>query len=159
MCDFTWPIIYSFVTPDHVGDPELEANLYSAVTGCPPEELEHCAEIIANLQRVILIREGRKVPEADRLPDFHFTEPFGGPEAHFAKVPGRDGETADMTGTMLDRVKYEAMLREYYGLRGWDESTGMPKPETLVGLGMEDVATAFTGRVDQAAETGKARTA
>ena len=159
LCDFTWPVIYSFVTPDHVGDPELESKLYSAVTGRPPEELERYAEIIANLQRVILIREGRKVPEADRLPDFHFTEPFGGPEAHFAKVPGRDGEAVDMTGTMLDRAKCEAMLREYYGLRGWDEDAGSPKLETLRGLGMEDVAATIGGRVGAAGDTSGAETA
>ncbi len=32
------------------------------------------------------------------------------------------------------------MLDEYYTFRGWDLKTGIPTPERLVSLGLEDVA-------------------
>ncbi len=34
------------------------------------------------------------------------------------------------------------MLKEFYRLRGWDETTGLPTPKTVAALGMEDVAQA-----------------
>jgi aldehyde:ferredoxin oxidoreductase len=143
LCDFTWPIIYSFVTPDHVGDPDLEAKLYSAVTGRPAEELERSAEIDANLQRMILIREGRKVPDADYPQEYNFTEPWRGSGTHGMLVPGEGDSVVDMTGNNLDKAKFTEMLREYYLLRGWDEETGIPTAQTLVSLGLQDVAAAM----------------
>ena len=41
-------------------------------------------------------------------------------------------------GQHLDEKKYDALLSEYYKLRGWDER-GVPKKETLKELGLEDV--------------------
>ncbi len=41
-------------------------------------------------------------------------------------------------GQHLDREKYDALLSEYYRLRGWDER-GVPKKETLKELGLEEV--------------------
>ncbi|SEV88842.1 tungsten-dependent formaldehyde:ferredoxin oxidoreductase [Thermococcus thioreducens] len=41
-------------------------------------------------------------------------------------------------GQHLDREKYDALLSEYYRLRGWDER-GIPKKETLKELGLEEV--------------------
>ena len=38
LCDFAWPITYSFTTPDHLGDPGLEAKIFKAVTGISGEE-------------------------------------------------------------------------------------------------------------------------
>jgi aldehyde:ferredoxin oxidoreductase len=32
------------------------------------------------------------------------------------------------------------MLEDYYRMRGWDEKTGIPKPERLTALGLEDIA-------------------
>jgi aldehyde:ferredoxin oxidoreductase len=46
----------------------------------------------------------------------------------------------DLTGNVLDRDTFLDMLKEYYHLRGWDEKTGLPTKETLVSLGMEDMA-------------------
>jgi len=31
------------------------------------------------------------------------------------------------------------MLLEYYDVRGWDRETGLPTPETLRTLGMDDL--------------------
>jgi aldehyde:ferredoxin oxidoreductase len=144
LCDFAWPITYSFATPDHVGDPNLEAKIFTAVTGIAGEELDQYAERIANLQRAIMVREGRRTPEDDHPPEFNFTEPLR-TDAHGqpVMVPGPDDETVDATGKTLDRTKYASLLKEYYRLRGWDEETGLPRAETLADLGIDDLAPSF----------------
>jgi aldehyde:ferredoxin oxidoreductase len=145
LCDFAYPITYSLNTPDHVGDPELGAKLFNAVTGIAGEELEQYAERIYNLQRLILLREGRKVPEADFPPEYNFTEPLlAGSEFGVEMVPGPGDEPVRVIGNVLDRNKFTAMLKEYYRLRGWDEDTGIPRAGTLAALGMDDLK-ALTG--------------
>ncbi|HJX12516.1 MAG TPA: aldehyde ferredoxin oxidoreductase C-terminal domain-containing protein, partial [Dehalococcoidales bacterium] len=144
LCDFTWPITYSFATPDHVGDPDLEAKIFTAVTGTDGKEIDLAAERITTVQRAIMVREGRKVPKDDYPPEFNFTEPLGpGPRGGPVMVAGPGDEVIDATGKVLDRDKFTAMLREYYGLRGWDEATGLPRPETLKKLGVEDLLPGF----------------
>jgi aldehyde:ferredoxin oxidoreductase len=143
LCDFIWPITYSLTTDDGVGDPDLEGRIFTAVTGIPASELGKYAERIFNMQRIIRVREGHRVPEDDYPPEFNFTEPlmFG---VHGAKMimPGPGAEPVDLTGNVLDRGKFLNMLKEYYRLRGWDEKTGLPTKETLVKLGMEDLVKA-----------------
>ena len=140
LCDFVWPITYSYSTPDGVGDPELEGEIFTAVTGIPAAELGPFAERIFNLQRIIRVREGHKVPQDDFPPEFNFTEPltFG---VHGGKMimPGPGAKPIDMTGNKLDRDKFKGMLKEYYKLRGWDEKTGLPTQKTLEKLGIEDL--------------------
>jgi aldehyde:ferredoxin oxidoreductase len=144
LCDFAYPITYSFDTPDHVGDPDLEAKLFTAVTGVAGEEVDRCGERISNLQRAILVREGRNVPEDDFPPEYNFTEPLEAiPHFPAMVVPGPDDEIVDIKGKVLDRDKFTSMLQEYYRLRGWDEETGMPQNETLVALGLDDLVAAF----------------
>jgi aldehyde:ferredoxin oxidoreductase len=144
LCDFIWPITYSFSTPDGAGDPELEGKIFEAVTGIPAAELANFAERIFNMQRLIRVREGHKVPEDDYPPEFNFTEPlvFG---AHGGKMvmPGPGAQPVDMTGNKLDREKFKAMLKEFYALRGWDVKTGLPTRETLLKLGMDDLTPSF----------------
>jgi aldehyde:ferredoxin oxidoreductase len=141
LCDFNWPITYSENIPGLVGDPDLMNKVFAAVTGLPGAELERYAARIFNLQRAILLREGRRVPGADYPPEYNFTEPlqaalnFG-----ITEVPGPGEEVVGVMGNMLDRDRFTDMLREYYRLRGWDEGTGKPLPATLAALGMEDVA-------------------
>jgi aldehyde:ferredoxin oxidoreductase len=143
LCDFAYPITYSFTTPDHVGDPDLEAKLFTAVTGIAGEEVDRCGERISNLQRSILVREGRSVPEDDFPPEYNFTEPLQAiPHFPAMVVPGPDEEIVDIKGKVLDRDKFTSMLQEYYRLRGWDEETGLPKAETLVALGLDDLVVA-----------------
>ncbi len=127
LCDPAWPITYSLNTQDNVGDPNLEAKIFEAVTGVAGEKVDRAADRIADLQRAILVREGRKLPEADFPLDFNFTEPLGlNPFGHKMVVPGPGEEAIDVTGRTLDRDKFVGMLREYYRLRGWDEATGLP---------------------------------
>jgi aldehyde:ferredoxin oxidoreductase len=137
LCDWAYPISYSFNTPDHFGDPDIEAKLFTAVTGVNAEVLDTIGERIYNLQRLILLREGRKVPEADYPADFNFTEPLESVQGTAIMVPGPDEKPLNMRGNTLNREKHEAMLREFYRLRGWDEKTGMPKKELIKKLGLE----------------------
>jgi aldehyde:ferredoxin oxidoreductase len=140
LCDWAWPINYSLSTPDHVGDPTLEARLFAAVTGLSEDILSDCAERIFMQQRAILLREGRKSPESDYPLEYNFTEPLqtnarGDPML----VPGPGDEPINAAGNKLDKAKFTAMLKEYYQLRGWDTETGLPLQETLARLGLEDV--------------------
>ncbi len=123
LCNFTWPIDYSFSTANHVGDPELEGKLFSAVTGLDAGKLDEYSKNIIDLQRAILVREGRKTPEADYPKEYLFTEPII--ENHPIMVPGPTGPI-DVTGNKLDKQKYTSMLHEFYKLRNWDPKTGMP---------------------------------
>ena len=147
LCSFSWPITDSFNTPDHVGDPGLEAELFSAVTGISGEELDQYAERIVNLQRAILIREGRRVPESDSIPEYNFQEPLGtdilGREL---MIPGPGGEAISTAENVLDRDRFKDMLKAYYGLRGWDQETGLPHADTLGALDLDDVASSLLAK-------------
>jgi aldehyde:ferredoxin oxidoreductase len=144
LCDFAWPVTYSFATPDHVGDPDLEAKIFTAVTGIDARELDPGAERVAAVQRAILLREGRRVPQDDFPADFNFTEPLGeGARGGKVMVPGPHDEAVDATGNTLDRDKFTGMLKEYYRLRSWDEATGLPRADTLQKLGLEDLLPSF----------------
>ncbi len=140
LCDFVWPITYSLATPDGVGDPYLEGNIFTAVTGIPASELDIYAERIFNMQRLIRVREGHSIPQDDFPPEFNFTEPLSS-VIHGGKmiVPGPGARPVDVTGRVLDRDKYKALLKKYYGLRGWDARTGLPTKKTLAALGMDDL--------------------
>jgi aldehyde:ferredoxin oxidoreductase len=141
LCDYVWPITYSLTTPDGVGDPTLEGKIFTAVTGIPAGELDIYAERIFNTQRLIRVREGHKVPQDDYPPDFNFTEPLAG-SVHSTRMimPGPGAKPVDMTGNILDRAKFKAMLKEYYRLRGWDLRTGLPTKKTLAALVMGDIS-------------------
>jgi len=138
LCDFAFPLTYSFSKPDGLGDPDLEAKLFTAVTGKEGKEIDLCAERIAHLQRAIQLREGRNVPGDDFPPEVNFTTPLEsmGP----MPVPGPGDEPINVIGNVLDRDKFTGMLREYYQLRGWDENTGLPRAETLSNLGLDDLS-------------------
>ena len=127
-----------------MGDPDLEAKIFTAVTGIAGEELEHHAQRITNLQRAILVREGRKVPEDDFPLEFNFTEPLKkNARGEKMMIPGPGDEVIEATGKTLDRGKFTEMLKEYYDLRGWDQETGIPRAETLGAIGMDDLVPHF----------------
>jgi aldehyde:ferredoxin oxidoreductase len=141
LCDFVWPITNSQNIPGYVGDPDLAAKVFTAVTGVSGEEVDRCAERIVNLQRAILLREGRRVPDDDFPPEYNFTEPLTAKgEFGIDRVPGPGEEPVEVIGNVLDREKFTAMLKEYYHLRGWDEETGLPRAETLAALGLDDLS-------------------
>ena len=143
LCDFVYPITYSFSRFGPVGDPDLEGKIFTAITGQPASDLDDYAERIFNMQRLIRVREGHQVPEDDYPPDFNFTEKFElSIHGTTMTMPGPGARPVDATGRVLDRDRFAEMLGEYYDLRGWNRSTGLPKPETLRKLGMDDMMAA-----------------
>jgi aldehyde:ferredoxin oxidoreductase len=140
LCDFVYPMTYSFSKYGPTGDPDLEGNVYEAVTGRPAAELPAYAERIFNMQRLIRVREGHRVPGDDYPPEFNFTEPILS-NIHDSRMvkPGPGGRPVPAAGGVLDREKFKQMLLEYYELRGWDKTTGLPTEATLRRLGMDDL--------------------
>jgi aldehyde:ferredoxin oxidoreductase len=143
LCDFGWPIMDSFNTDDHTGDPTLESQLLSAVTGVHTDEagLDLYGARIFNLQRAILLREGWKAGRDDAPADFNFTEPLVfDPLNPRLIVPGPTEEPVSVKGSVLDRRDFEAMRQEFYELRGWEPENGLQKADLLRRLAMPDVA-------------------
>ena len=144
LCDFVWPIFDDASSSEHVGDPTLESRLLSAVTGKHIDEksLEQYGERIFNLNRAIMLREGRKGRTDDSLPETQYIERvemiadvFGmhNPEL---LLPGAGDEIISRRGKAVDREKFERMLDEYYDVRGWDRATGFPTRKKLEELGL-----------------------
>ncbi len=105
-------------------DPNIYAEAYSAVTGKETslEELLKCSERVWNLVRVIAFLKKGVSAKDDNLPPRDFKDP----------VP--EGETRGIT---LDKEKFDALLKTYYELRGWDEN-GIPTPQKLMELGLSE---------------------
>jgi len=142
LCDSVWPIMVSWNTPDRLGDPTLESQIFSAATGIETDEtgLNQYGERIFNLQRGILLREGRRPKADDMVAEFNFTDPvesvFMNPDVI---VPGPGKEVISRKGQTLDRDVFATMRKEFYDLRGWDTDTGLQKAETLERLGLSDL--------------------
>ena len=103
----------------YVGEPY--AAMLRAVTGwdVTVEELERAGERIVNLERLFNVREGVRRRD-DRLPWRVMHEPIPhGPSA----------------GMHCPPAELDAMLDEYYRLRGWD-AEGVPTPARLAALGL-----------------------
>jgi len=95
-------------------------NSFNAITGLnwSIEQLIKVGERSFNLQRLINIRDG-KGGEYDTLPKRVFEPATSG---------FRKGKTPP----------FDALMNEYYELRGWDKRTGIPKKEKLIELGISD---------------------
>ena len=149
LCDFLWPVIWVRFADDHTGDPTLESQVLSAITGREIDEtgLNEIGERIYNLQRAILLREGWGGRQGDRLLDYLHEEPldtvFFNPDCI---VPGKNGEVVSRQGMSIQRSDFEELKSEYYGLRGWDVPSGLPKESKLMELGLADVATDLKAR-------------
>ncbi|MDY7036135.1 MAG: aldehyde ferredoxin oxidoreductase family protein [Thermodesulfobacteriota bacterium] len=103
---------------------EEYSHLLEIITGMEytPEELMETGERINNIERLFNIREGVSRKD-DTLPDRYFQEPT---------PAGLDL----VKGLVIDRMKFEQMLDEYYEIHGWDKD-GNPTPETLIRLGLD----------------------
>jgi aldehyde:ferredoxin oxidoreductase len=136
---------------EHVGDPTLPSQVFSAVIGKEIDEqgLDKIGERVFNLQRAIFIKEGHRGRESDSLPNFDHTVPLSlrlGPNPEYL-VPGKEGEIISRVGAVVDRGEFEKMKDEYYELRGWDVPTGLLKKDTLKRLDLEDVIEPLKGKV------------
>ncbi len=148
LCDYM-SVFSSPLTADHVGDPTLESQLFSAATGTEMDEegFYKVGERIFNLQRAILVRERKKGPEGDRLPEFMYSVPMkAADENPDCIAPGKDGEVISRKEAVVDRREFEKMRDEFYRLRGWDVRTGLQTKVRLAGLGLHDVASDLASR-------------
>ncbi|MEM1900239.1 MAG: tungsten-containing formaldehyde ferredoxin oxidoreductase [Zestosphaera sp.] len=106
---------------------EYYPKLLEAITGVKYtwEDLYRVADRIYTLIRAYWVREfnGRWDRTMDYPPIRWFSEGL---------------KKGPLRGQHLDKDKYDALLSEYYKLRGWDER-GIPKKETLKKLGLEYV--------------------
>jgi aldehyde:ferredoxin oxidoreductase len=102
------------------------AKTYTLVTGIPMtgEELRQAGERINNLARLYNIREGLTMAD-DTLPPRIMKEPIPSGGSKGSRVTKRDLKT---------------LLAGYYAARGWT-AKGVPKPEKLKELGLDEYAT------------------
>jgi aldehyde:ferredoxin oxidoreductase len=100
-------------------------GLIASATGWPfgLQEFRTSGERIYNLQRALCVREGIN-RSTDLLP------------ARLMEEPLPDGPAA---GMVIERDTLEAMKDAYYRFRGWDPATGMPTPQKLHELGLDDL--------------------
>ena len=105
-----------------VGLPEL-SNLLTAVTGMEwtVESLQELGERCSNVERAINVRQGLRRTH-DVLPKRLLNEPM--PEGP------TEGEV----------VHLEPMLDAFYAACGWDVRTGIPTPDKLSSLGLDQIA-------------------
>jgi len=142
LCNYLFPIMFSKMTEDKVGDPGIEAKLLTAVTGDEMDEdgFYQIGERIFNLQRAILAREGHRGRESDRISEYNFTKPlkFDLHNPEFLS-PGEGNEVVVKKDAMLDKKKFEEVKDEYYRLRGWDVDTGLQTRAKLGELELSDM--------------------
>jgi len=147
LCDLVWPVHDDASTEDHVGDPALESRLLSAVIGreISEQELDLIGARVFELNRAIMMRDGRRGREEDTLSDACFISMEEPPADMFDMynpelyLPGKGDEFISHKGAAVDREKFEKMMDEYYELRGWDVETGYLKKEQLTELGLADI--------------------
>jgi aldehyde:ferredoxin oxidoreductase len=152
-CDFFWPIDYSGNSATGVGDPTLEARLFSAVTGWDLDEKEYLrtGERCQNLCRAIYLREGRRGRVDDRLEEINFTQPLGKPDSVIgvfnpeALLPGRDGLFSAL-GAAVSRSDFETVMGDYYRERGWDPASGLLTQTGLAELELDDLTAELAER-------------
>jgi len=140
MCDLLWPIYALHDLELKPGENLLECEIISAITGrkLDEEDLNFLGERIFNVQRSILLREGYKGRDDDVLREVEFTVPLKA-ELHNPDclVPGPQSEVISRKGQVVDREKFEKTKDEYYRLRGWDTTTGIPSRKKMEELGLQ----------------------
>ncbi len=106
---------------------ELATRFYNACNGTrvSEEEMLEAGERAFNIEKAFNVREGAG-REKDIIPERFFKERLVG--------------TGPSGGVVVDRQKFDLILDEYYGARGWNEKTGLQKRETLERLGLKDIA-------------------
>lgn len=98
--------------------PAQLSRLYSAYTGLDtsPEEMMNAGERLFNLFKAHIVRKG-----LTRKDDCFPLKVYEG-------------------STEIPRERIDQWLDEYYGLRGWDKTSGLPTREKLEELGLTNIA-------------------
>lgn len=147
LCDWFWPIEYSANCPTGVGDPELEARLFSALTGVDMDLAGYLltGERSVNLCRAIYLREGRQGRAGDVLEPFNHNVPLAGqdppiglfnPELQF---PTSDGDIRSRLGAVVEPAVFARIMDDYYRGRQWDVQTGLFTRACLERVGLSDM--------------------
>ena len=130
----------AFINTSRFGvDPQQMADMLSAAVGkrVTEDELMRAGRRIVTLEKGFNVREGATRMD-DRLPWRLMNEPLEslmrGKDVSRA-IDEKDEFVPINSPEMLDR-----MLDEYYDLHGWDRRTSWPYRETLLRLGLSDVA-------------------
>ena len=140
LCDMLFPVLW---TEGRVGDPAVESRVFSAVTGKETDEagLSRMGERIFNLQRAIRLREGWADRQGNALREVFHEIPIQSVRFNpDCLVPGPHGEPVSRRGAVVDKDQFEALKDEYYQLRGWDVSSGLPTRAIMQALELEDIA-------------------
>jgi aldehyde:ferredoxin oxidoreductase len=87
------------------------------------DEFRRSGERIYNLARAYCVREGTN-RDMDILPPRLLKDPL---------------PTGAAAGMVIESETLERMKDAYYEFRGWDKVTGIPTPEKLIELGLEDL--------------------
>ena len=105
--------------------PKDFATLYSLATGknFSENDLMMMGEKFHNMGKIFNMRHAGFTREDDYPPERLLNEPT----------------TGTVQGIHLERAKYDEMLSEYYDLHGWDRESGLPKRETLIKLGLDEL--------------------
>jgi aldehyde:ferredoxin oxidoreductase len=133
LCNYTLPTWCSpLKSRKYRGDVEMEAKIYSAVTGdmISREEIEETGLRILTLFRSLTARymnEKDQRNKHDLINDWVFDQP-------------PDQKPFTPGSQKMDRDDMELAKSLFYEQLGWDISTGMPTRSTLTRLGLEDVA-------------------
>ncbi len=149
LCDFLFPIIWINEGHGQVGDPAIESQVFSVVTGRETDEagLNRIGERIFNLQRAIRLREGWGGRQGDAISDAFYNIPVLSVRFNpDCLVPGGDGEPVSRKGAVVEREKFEELKSEYYELRGWDVESGLPTMTRLHELELDDVTSDLGNR-------------
>jgi aldehyde:ferredoxin oxidoreductase len=129
-------IICKFSRGTYYKEFEDLAKLYTLVTGweTTPDEMHLKGERINNLARVINVREGLGRKD-DHLPYkvMHMPIPDEGPSK----------------GAYVTQEELDMMLDDYYEVRGWTRD-GIPTPEKLKALGMDDLIPIVEAKIRKA---------
>jgi aldehyde:ferredoxin oxidoreductase len=138
LCDWLFPIFVSQSREDRLGDTSAESKLLSAATGMDisEEQLNRIGERVFNLERAIMVREGRTRKE-DTLHESYFRQTESKPGGRQERQTSPNLSTDRTTPVPLQ--EFEEAKEEYYRIRGWDERTGIPTREKLADLGIEDI--------------------
>jgi aldehyde:ferredoxin oxidoreductase len=109
---------------EFVTDHEVYPRFVAAATGRAVrwDEMVALGERIWNLEKLFNLKAGL-TRDDDRLPGKCYEPVLG----------------ATSQSAVIEADRFEAMLDEYYGLRGWD-SDGVPEPRKLDELGIRDYA-------------------
>ena len=111
----------------HLTDLPQLAELYSAATGYETtvDDLRRLAMRQLNLEKALNLRFTEWARKDDMPTQRDLNEPI---------------TAGGFAGWKMEESKFNKMLDEYYELHGWDLETSYPQKQTLLDLGLEEVA-------------------